>query len=323
MKRSYAGYFYIVLCAVIFSTVEAVLKTVTGVFAPMQITVVRFLVGGVLLIPFALRSLRQHGAHITRADVPYFLLTGFLCVALGMVLYQMAIVHTRASVVAVIFSSNSIFTTVLASLLLGEKLRRNHIAALALVLLAILIIVDPLHAHLSTAGVVLSIVAAVAFAFYSVVGKKRSARFGGITVTCMSFLFGSAQLLLLLLLGRIPAVGRFFASVGLGIFADVPIFRGIPASALPALAYICAISTAGGYVCHMLALEKTSAREAALIFFLKPIIAPIFALILLHEEIPLNMILGILCFLIGSGLSVVPGILEERRAEKDARTKKE
>ena len=57
MNRSRSGYIFIVLCAVIFSTMEVMLKTVHGVFAPMQITCLRFLVGGVLLIPFAMRSI--------------------------------------------------------------------------------------------------------------------------------------------------------------------------------------------------------------------------------------------------------------------------
>ena len=109
MKRSYSGYLYIVLCAVIFSTMEVMLKTVHGVFAPMQITCLRFLIGGLLLIPFALRSMKKKGAAFTRADVGFFALTGFLCVAFSMVLYQMAVTHTKASVVAVIFSCNPIF----------------------------------------------------------------------------------------------------------------------------------------------------------------------------------------------------------------------
>ena len=59
MNRSRSGYFYIVLCAVIFSTMEVMLKTVHGVFAPMQITCLRFLVGGILLIPFASHSMKK------------------------------------------------------------------------------------------------------------------------------------------------------------------------------------------------------------------------------------------------------------------------
>ena len=104
MKRSYSGYLYIVLCAVIFSTMEVMLKTVHGVFAPMQITCLRFLIGGLLLVPFALRSMKKKGAAFTRADVGFFALTGFLCVAFSMVLYQMAVTYTKASVVAIIFS---------------------------------------------------------------------------------------------------------------------------------------------------------------------------------------------------------------------------
>ena len=199
MKRSYSGYLYIVLCAVIFSAMEVMLKTVHGVFAPMQITCLRFLIGGLLLIPFALRSMKKKGAAFTRADAGFFALTGFLCVAFSMVLYQMAVTHTKASVVAVIFSCNPIFVTVLASLLLHERIRRNHIIALALELLAVLIIIDPLHASLDPTGALLAIASALVFSFYSVVGKKRTPRFGGIAVTCFSFLFGSVELLAVLL----------------------------------------------------------------------------------------------------------------------------
>ena len=299
MKRSYSGYLYIVLCAVIFSTMEVMLKTVHGVFAPMQITCLRFLIGGLLLIPFALRSMKKKGAAFTRADVGFFALTGFLCVAF--------------SVVAVIFSCNPIFVTVLASLLLHERIRRNHIIALALELLAVLIIIDPLHASLDPTGALLAIASALVFSFYSVVGKKRTPRFGGIAVTCFSFLFGSTELLVILLLGRTAAVGGLFASLGLDIFVNVPLFSGIPLSALPALAYICAVNSAAGYVCHMMALEKTSAQEASLIFFLKPMIAPLFAFLFLREEITANMLLGIVCFLVGSGIAILPGLIAQKK----------
>ena len=315
MKRSCSGYVYIVLCAVIFSTMEVMLKAVHGVFAPMQITVLRFLAGGLLLIPFALRSMRKKGAAFTRADIGFFALTGFLCVAFSMVLYQMAVTCTKASVVAIIFSCNPIFVTVLAYFLLKEDIRRSHVAALVLELLAVVIIIDPLHASLDPTGALLAIASALVFSFYSVVGMKRAARFGGIAVTCFSFLFGSTELLLVLLLGRTAAVGGLFASLGLDIFVNVPLLSGIPLSSLPALAYICAVNSAAGYVCHMMALEKTSAHEASLIFFLKPMIAPVFALVFLHEEITANMLLGIACFLLGSGAAILPGLIARRKQQ--------
>lgn len=316
MNRSRSGYIFIVLCAVIFSTMEVMLKTVHGVFAPMQITCLRFLVGGVLLIPFAMRSIKKKNAVLTRKDLGFFACAGFLCVVIAMSLYQMSVTYTRASIVAVIFSCNPIFVTVLAHFLLHEEIHKNHIIALILELTAALIIIDPIHASLDPTGALLAILSAAMFSFYSVFGKKRTPRFGGIAVTCLSFLFGATELVALLLFGRTAAGASLYGALGLKIFIDVPLFENIPLSALPALLYICCINSAAGFVCHMMAMEKTSAQEASLIFFLKPIFAPIFALIFLKEEIPLNMIVGIVCFLAGSLCAILPGILAQRKLLK-------
>ena len=316
MNRSRSGYVYIVLCAVIFSTMEVMLKTVHGVFAPMQITCLRFLVGGVLLIPFAVRSIRKKNAVLTRRDLGFFACAGFLCVVIAMSLYQMSVTYTRASIVAVIFSCNPIFVTMLAHFLLHEEIHKNHVIALILELTAALIIIDPVHASLDPTGALLAILSAAMFSFYSVFGKKRTPRFGGIAVTCLSFLFGATELVALLLFGRTAAGASLYGALGLKIFIDVPLFENIPLSALPALLYICCINSAAGFVCHMMAMEKTSAQEASLIFFLKPIIAPIFALIFLKEEIPLNMIVGIVCFLAGSLCAILPGLLAQRKLLK-------
>ena len=59
----------------------------------------------------------------------------------------------------------------------------------------------------------------------------------------------------------------------------------------------------------MIAVELTSAREAAVVFFLKPMLAPIFAFIFLHEEITPNMAVGIVLFLIGSATALWGGNL--------------
>ena len=316
MNRSRSGYIFIVLCAVIFSTMEVMLKTVHGVFAPMQITCLRFLVGGVLLIPFAVRSIWKKNAVLTRKDLGFFACAGFLCVVIAMSLYQMSVTYTRASIVAVIFSCNPIFVTMLAHLLLHEEIHKNHIIALILELTAALIIIDPIHASLDPTGALLAILSAAMFSFYSVFGKKRTPRFGGIAVTCLSFLFGATELVALLLFGRTAAGASLYGALGLKIFIDVPLFENIPLSALPALLYICCINSAAGFVCHMMAMEKTSAQEASLIFFLKPIFAPIFALIFLKEEIPLNMIVGIVCFLAGSLCAILPGLLAQRKLLK-------
>ena len=49
-------------------------------------------------------------------------------------------------------------------------------------------------------------------------------------------------------------------------------------------------------------------------FFFKPALAPLLAFLVLHEAIPGNMLAGIACILCGSLVSILPGLLAQRRA---------
>lgn len=310
-----SGYIYILLTAFMFSTMEIALKLVSGVFAPMQITMLRFLVGGVLLIPFARASLKKREAKLTGQNWRYFLLLGFLCVLLSMVFYQMAVVHAPASVVGIVFSSNPIFVSVLAFLILHETIHWNNVAALALEVLGILAIIKPWDVAMELPGILLAVCAAVLFALYGVMGKRATARFGSITVTCFTFIFGGGEMLALLLIGHIPPVARALGAVpALRIFADVPFVQGISLQTLPVLLYICLVVSAGGYVCYMKAMESTSANEASLVFFIKPILAPILAFLILREAIHWNVFLGIGFFLAGSLVSILPAMARAKQA---------
>lgn len=320
MKKSYSGYLYIILCTLIFSLVEVVLKKVSSVFHPLQITALRFFIGGFTLLPFAISSIKKRCAVLHRKDFCFFALIGFLFVCVAMVLYQMAVTYTKASVVAVLFSCNPVFVAVLAHFFLGEPIRRNHIAALGMEIVAVLIIVDPLHTNLNPIGCLLAVLSAILFSLYSVIGKKQASVVGGITVTCLCSLIGSVELILLLLFGNMEAGAACFELMNLALFVNAPLLRGIPLSAIPWLFFIGAINTGIGFVCHMLAMEKNSAQEASLIFLLKPMVAPLFALLFLHEEITKNIWLGIACFLIGSSFGVIPGIIEQREKNQSYRS---
>lgn len=187
MKRQFLfGCLFIALAAVIFSTMEVLLKlpAVAGAFHPMQITLERFLVGGICLLPVAGWTLRRKGIRLTRRDVGTFALTGLFCVPLSMVLYQLAITHGQANVVAVLFSGNPIFVTLLAFLLLHETIAWNNLLALVLEVLGIGAIAGLGGSAVSLSSVALAVLAALFFAAYAVLGKRQTARTGSLVVTC-------------------------------------------------------------------------------------------------------------------------------------------
>ena len=57
------GYLCIAITTVFFSLMEIVLKFIGGDLNPVQVTFSRFLFGGLVLLPFALKMLRQLAEH--------------------------------------------------------------------------------------------------------------------------------------------------------------------------------------------------------------------------------------------------------------------
>lgn len=310
------GYLCIAITTVFFSLMEIVLKFIGGDLNPVQVTFSRFLFGGLVLLPFALKMLRQlaeHEVYMEKADLQYFAFLGTIGIVISMMLYQMATVHANASVVAVLFSSNPLFVMLLAYLILKEPIHLRNIIALLLDIVGIICIIDPFNMDAELAGIVLTLSATLLFAFYTVLGKRKCYKFGGLVVTCFGFLFGSVELMALAALGHIPIMADFLIAHGLQNFANVPFITGYTWQNLPMVLFVYLGVTGLGFASYFTAMEKTSANTAALVFFFKPVLAPILAFLILHEEIPFHMIVGILFILCGSMTNILPGLLQRYR----------
>ncbi len=302
------GYVFIALATLFFSTMEIALKSIAGEFHPVQINFTRFLIGGLVLLPFARRALREHGAKLDGGLLATFAFLGFVGIVVSMTFYQFAVENANASVVAVLFSCNPVFVFLFAYLILRADIRRQHVIALILECLGAAILINPLHTDISMAGIVLSALATITFALYAVLGTRPCARCSGVVVTCGSFLFASLEMLVLILLSHVGAVADLFMANGLGLFANIPVFSGYSLSNILTMLYICVGVTGGGYACYFMAIEATSALTASLVFFFKPALAPILALIFLREPIPINMVVGIILILLGSLISLIPAL---------------
>ena len=231
MKR---GYLYIAVTTLLFSSMEVALKLISGQFNPIQLNFSRVLVGGLVLIPFAVRELKKRGRKLDGKALGSFALLGLMGIAVSMSLYQLSVTRIQASVVGVLFSSNPVFVTLFAFLLLHETISKNQIAGLVLDVAGIVLIIQPWHLRLDALGVVYVLLATLLFALYGVCGKRQCARFGGIVVTCFSFLFGAAEMIALAGLTHIPALSAGLTAAGLDTFASIPFFTGYTLTNLPA-----------------------------------------------------------------------------------------
>ena len=284
---------------------EIALKLFSLGFNPMQLNFIRFSLGALLLLPISWRRLRKAGFAL--GDLGFFALSGFICVVLSMTLYQLAILRTPASIVAVLFSCNPVFVVPLAVLVLGERIRARTVVALVSSLVGIAFILNPFRMGADSPGIALTLLSALSFALYGVLGSTRSPRFGSAGVTCLSFAAGSIELLALMFLSHLGPIPGLARSAGLGLFADIPILSGIGPASLPGLLYVGICVTGLGYTAYFMAIEASSASTASLVFFIKPALAPILALIILGESLTLAMAAGIAFIVAGSAIALLPG----------------
>ncbi len=307
------GYFYIFVAVVMFTSFEVALKFIAGQINSVQLTLCRFSIGFIFLLPIALRTLKKRGRKLDHGSIAYFALLGLVGIALCMPILHMAVSYTNSSVAAVMFSCNPVFVTFLAYFLLKEPIKPRHIVALALEILGTVIIISPWDSKLNMTGVALALLSTLLFSLYGVMGKRKVAEYGGAVVTCFSFMFGSLIVLIFILITHIPAIAYIFQGAGLDSFSNIPIFAGYTLENLPYVLFV-SVGVAGiGFCTYFLAMEYQPASVVSLVYFFKPALSPVLAWMVHGEEIIQSMFVGVSFIVIGSLCSIIPGIIEAKR----------
>lgn len=307
------GYFYIFVAVVMFTSFEVALKFIAGQINSVQLTLCRFSIGFIFLLPIALRTLKKRGRKLDHGSIAYFALLGLVGIALCMPILHMAVSYTNSSVAAVMFSCNPVFVTFLAYFLLKEPIKPRHIVALALEILGTVIIISPWDSKLNMTGVALALLSPLLFSLYGVMGKRKVAEYGGAVVTCFSFMFGSLIVLIFILITHIPAIAYIFQGAGLDSFSNIPIFAGYTLENLPYVLFV-SVGVAGiGFCTYFLAMEYQPASVVSLVYFFKPALSPVLAWMVHGEEIIQSMFVGVSFIVIGSLCSIIPGIIEAKR----------
>lgn len=285
-------YFYVFLTGILFGSMEVALKIGGASFNSIQLTFIRFLIGGLVLLPFAIRDFKRRQVKLTRGDLGYLFTLGFICICFSMVLFQIGLMGINASLAAMIFSINPVFTMVFAHFLVNEKFTKKKTFALIISVIGLIIVMNPnklFSGENNIAYLLMTLTAAIAFGFYTAFGKKRIAKIGGVAQNSFSFLMGSATLL------------------GMLIFTGQPILQGVSFETMPLLLYLGVCVTGIGYFCYLKTVEIAGPSTASVAFFIKPIVAPIFALVILGEDITLSIGIGLIFILLGSFINLTDG----------------
>ena len=168
------------------------------------------------------------------------------------------------ALIAIIFSSNSIFTIFFSLFILKDKLSINKVIALILGVAGVLLCAD-FKSGTNLVSVAYAVFASLSFSLYTVLSKKFTKKFSGIIQTSFGFLSGSIVLLIFLVVMRV-------------IYPDNTTYnimpREITKGVVINLIYLGIFVTGLGYLFYFKAMEHGGAIMASFAFFIKPILTP-------------------------------------------------
>lgn len=285
----------IIMAAAIFATMEVALKIGGSGLDSFQLTAVRFLIGGLVLVPPAILESRRSGYRLNAKDIAWMALLGVVGIALSMVAFQMGVLRCNASTAAPLFCTNPLFAMVIAHLFTTEKMDTRKWIAFALGIIAAVFMISPwsVQEGNTVSGMAIMLFAAVTFAAYSVMGKRSIGRIGTYTQTSVSFIVGS-----LILLVVTAATGR-------------PVTEGL-AENIWVVLYCGIVVTGIGYLFYFLAIRYSDASTGSITFFIKPAIAPVFAVIILLETVRWNTVAGIILLVTASVITITDTVLKRK-----------
>lgn len=286
---------YLVVAILAFSSFETVSKPTAAFISPAQLTFYRFLIGGCMLLPFARRQQKQQNIRLGAKDYLKFAGLGFCLVCVSLNLAQYGITYANASMSAVIFSANPLFTTLFAALILKEAISWRKLLGLGIGIVGL--ITTCLHLFGQERadgrflfGIVLIVTGMLAFALYTVCSKAVSGTCGSIVTITWSSILGALLMIPILVSGNGNNPFAFQLS------AIVPEFL-----------YLCLIGTALAYYCYFDAIAHVSTGLGSMSFFIKPGLASLLCAVVLGEPITANIIIGIILILCGLAVSLRTG----------------
>lgn len=311
MRRS--GYLLVLGGIVLFSTVEVLSKYLqsgqdaAGRVGPVQVAALRFMLGAAFIL--ALLAVRRQTGFMFAAlkgDTVPIALLGTVGVFLTFFLLHEGLGTASASTAAVIFSMNPVFTVLIASLALRERLGIVGWIGVGLGLLGALLAVtgfefSGLLSRDDFLGSILVLISAVTWSGYTVYGKRYSERYGSLVVSFLSMAVGS---LLFAVLLTVEGGWGEVADYGPEAWAWL-LFLGFVAVGL-------------GYILYFEGMKRVPASRGASLFYIKPVLALLLAHFVLGEAVSYALLLSSLLVAGGILLVTLPGEVGRRGEAKDS-----
>ena len=178
------SYLYLMTTFMLWGSLYVVSQFVLGKIPTFTVAMFRYLIAFIALSFISLKSKKEK---IEKSDYKYFFIRGFIGYFISVDCQLLGTKISGGSMVSLINSLNPIIISVMAMIILNEKLEINKIIGIILSLFGVYMIVGT-GANIEFIGVLISFIAVIGWAFMSVISRKISNKYSALTLTKVSML---------------------------------------------------------------------------------------------------------------------------------------
>lgn len=176
MKKSYV---YLLTTFMLWGSLYVVSQFVLGKIPTFTVAMFRYLIA---FIALSLISLKSEKEKIEKSDYKYFFIMGFIGYFISVDCQLLGTKIAGGSMASLINSLNPVIISVMAMIILNEKLEMNKIVGIVLSLAGVYMIIGT-GANIQFLGVLISFIAVIGWAFMSVISRKISNKYSALTLT--------------------------------------------------------------------------------------------------------------------------------------------
>jgi drug/metabolite transporter (DMT)-like permease len=276
--------FFPVLLALLWGFNWPAVKIALGEIPPFVLRSIGLSSGCVLLLGVALLLRRR--LTMERASLIPLLVAGTLNIAAFNISIAFAQLSTTASRAAILTYTMPIWSVLLAALILREPIGREKLLAVVAGAVGIGLLAAPVLESGQVAGVILPLLAALAWSLGTIVLKKWHLKGDPIVTTAYQLMIGAA----------ISIICMFVSGQTAPVSVSTPV--------IIAMLFHIVFATAGAYLLWFTILARHAASTSALLAFAVPVVGVLSAMLLVGDRPSLTDLVGFAAILAAPALAI-------------------
>lgn len=286
MKSEKKIYFSMVMCALFWAGAFVAGKIGVNEFPPFSLAFFRFLFSTIIVFPMMIRH-EDKNWKLKKSDLPVLLVLGIVGMFGYHVLFFTALKYTTAINSSMIAATNPMLTSILASLLIKERLGIKRIGTILIAFSGVVLTItngqiEVIKDISFNIGDIIMLFAVICWVVYSVISKKVMPKYSPLIITAYSFL--------ICLVTLIPFV-----------FIEKPLtyLPNVTWKGWVSVLYMSVFASVIGYLVQQISIKKIGPSKTNVFINLVPVFSVILSFLILKEEVTIIKIFSVAIIITG------------------------